>query len=67
MSIIFSKDTDLSVYSTAIVYLKDEKTPYIQIDGGKLAVTTDDDTITVKTANSFTAIASQDVLAITFK
>lgn len=66
MTIYFDKSIDLKNYKGAIVYVKNEKIQYVQLEGGQLEVNTDDDTITVKTSRELALFNSDDVLAIKF-
>ena len=64
MPISCDKSLDLKKYKGAIVYVKSDKIPYIQLDGGNLEVNTDDDTVTVKTSKELALFNQNDVLAI---
>lgn len=64
MAIYFNDIHDLKPYKSAVVYLKNEKTPYVQIDGGNLEVNTNDETVTVKTSKELALFNQNDILAI---
>ena len=64
MAICFDKSLDLSKYSGAIVFVKSEKFSFIQLDGGILEVSTNDDSITVKTSKELAVFNQNDVIAV---
>lgn len=66
MVVYLNKSQDLKQYNGAVVYLKADKTPYIQLDGGNLEVNTNDDTVTVKTSKEFAVFNQSDILALRF-